>query len=159
MTPEDRDGLLTFMREGLYAVQSSVSPNGTPQSAIVGVIVTDRFELFFDALASSRKTFNLRRNAAVALVIGPAGPDAARTVQLEGLADEPRGADLDRLLALYFARFPDGRERQQQPDITYWRVRPTWLRDSDFSAIPAAIAEFVSSDLEGVGARRGGDAS
>jgi hypothetical protein len=35
-----------------------------------------------------------------------------RTVQLEGITDEPTGPDLDRLKELYFARFPDGRDRQ-----------------------------------------------
>ena len=92
MTPSDRDKLLTFMREERYAVQASVSAIGTPQAALVGVIVTDEFEVFFDAHDSSRKTVNLRKNATAALVLGPVESEAERTVQLEGTADEPKGA-------------------------------------------------------------------
>ncbi len=83
----------------------------------------------------------------MALVIGPAGAGSERTVQLEGAADEPTGAELEALLELYFARFPDGRERQQWPGISYWRVSPTWLRYSDFSIDPPEIIEFVASDF------------
>ena len=136
------------MRQERYAVQASVSVRGAPQAAIVGIVVSDRFEVFFDTLTSSRKAVNLRHNSAAALVIGPAAAGAVRTVQLEGAADEPTGTELERLLELYFARFPDGRERQQWPGITYWRVSPTWLRYSDFSFDPPEIIEFTTSDLE-----------
>jgi hypothetical protein len=68
-------------------------------------------------------------------------------VQLEGVTDEPEGADLARLLELYFARFPEGRERQSWPGITYLRVTPTWLRYSDFSVDPPEIVEFQARDL------------
>src|ERR671918_707745 len=121
------------MRQEPFAVQASVTAHGTPQAALIGIVVTDRFEVFFDTLVGSRKVVNLRRNSAVALVIGPAGAGSERTVQLEGVADEPTGAELARLLDLYFARFADGRQRQQWSGISYWRVRPTWLRYSDFS--------------------------
>lgn len=121
--------------------------NGMPQAAIVGVVVTEQLEVFFDTLGSSRKAGNLRQRRHAAMVLGPAGAGSAQTVQLEGPADEPAGDDLTRLLALYFARFPDGRERQQSPDITYWRTRPTWIRFSDFSVDPPHIAEVTPSDF------------
>jgi Pyridoxamine 5'-phosphate oxidase len=57
--------------------------------------------VFFDTLASSRKAVNLRHNPAAALVIGRAAAGSERTVQLEGVADEPKGSDLERLLELY----------------------------------------------------------
>jgi hypothetical protein len=64
--------------------------------------------------------------------LAPQPLGSTRTVQLEGVTDEPEGADLARLLELYFARFPEGRERQSWPGITYLRVTPTWLPYSDF---------------------------
>jgi hypothetical protein len=147
VTAGDREKLLTFMRQERYAVQASAPASGVPQAAIVGVVVTDRLEVFFDTLAGSRKAVNLRYNPAAALVIGPAAAGSERTVQLEGVADEPTGAELEILLQLYFARFPDGRERQQWPGISYWRVSPTWLRYSDFSIKPPEIIEFTTSDF------------
>ena len=67
--------------------------------------MTDDLELVFDTLASTRKAANLRRDARVAVVIGW---DEAQTVQLEGVADEPAGAELARLQAAYFGAFADG---------------------------------------------------
>ena len=130
-------------------MQASVSASSTPQAAIVGVIVSDRFEVFFDTLGTSRKADNLRHNPAVALVDPPPQPPARRgtLVQLEGVTDESEGADLARLLDLHFARFPEGRERQSWPGITYLRVTPTWLRYSDFSVHPPEIVEFQARDL------------
>jgi transcriptional regulator with XRE-family HTH domain len=90
---------------------------------------------------------NLRHNPAVALVIGSAAAGSTRTVQLEGVTDEPEGADLTRLLELYFARFPEGRARQNWSGITYLRVTSTWLRYSDFSVDPPEIVEFQARDL------------
>ena len=112
-----------------------------------GIIVSDRVEVFFDTLAHSRKAVNLRHNPAIALAVGSNADGAERSVQLEGIADEPRGADLDRLLALYFATFPDGRERQTWPAITYFRVTPTWLRYSNYAAEPPLIVELSAADL------------
>ncbi|MGE3509894.1 MAG: pyridoxamine 5'-phosphate oxidase family protein [Vicinamibacterales bacterium] len=147
MATIDKNRLLAFMRQEPYAVQASVSDAGMPQAAIVGVVVSEQFEVFFDTLGTSRKAGNLTRRPHVAMVLGPAAAGSAQTVQLEGAADEPRGEDLARLLQLYFERFPDGRERRRLPDITYWRVRPTWIRFSDFSLDPPHIVEITPNDF------------
>jgi general stress protein 26 len=147
MADISRTDLLAFMRQQQYAVQASVSASVTPQSAVVGIVVSDRFEVFFDTLASSRKAVNLRHHPAIAFTIGSLDDGAQRSVQLEGIADEPRGAELDRFLALYFETFPDGRERQAWPGITYFRVKPTWLRYSNYAANPPQIVELTAADL------------
>jgi general stress protein 26 len=134
--------LLKFLKSHRLAVQASVSSDGVPQAAVVGFIVSDDFEFLFDTLDSTRKVTNLRRSAKAALVVGGLGDGDERTAQIEGLADEPRGSDLERLKELYFARFPDGRERLKWPGITYIRVRPTWIRYSDFNRKPPRITEF-----------------
>lgn len=138
-----RAEILAFMQSHSLAVQASVSAVGAPQAAVVGFIVTDDCEVVFDTVDTTRKIVNLRRNARCALVIGGMVNGDERTVQLEGIADEPTGTDLDRLKELYFVRFPDGRDRQHWPGLTYIRVRPQWLRFSDFNQSPPAIAEFT----------------
>src|SRR6266851_3972407 len=100
------------MRSQSVGVQASVSPGGIPQAAVVGFIVTDDFEIIFDTVDTTRKVLNLRRNALCAFVIGGMLDGDERTVQYEGVADEPAGADLERFKELYFVRFPDGRNRQ-----------------------------------------------
>lgn len=142
-----REQLLGFMRSHRYAVQASVSSSGGVQAAVVGIVVTDDFEIFFDTLADTRKARNLRRNAAIAFVIGGTAPEDERSVQYEGVAGQPEGAELERLTALYLERFPDGRERQSWPGLIYLRARPTWLRYSDFSRIPPEIVELDAQQL------------
>ena len=133
------------MREHSLAVQASVSPAAVPQAAVVGIVVTDALELFFDTLDKTRKVHNLRQNANVAFVIGGLTDGDERTVQYEGIADEPAGSELERLKKLYFLQFPKGRERQSWPGLVYMRVRPNWIRYSDFNRVPPEIIEF---DLE-----------
>jgi hypothetical protein len=134
--------LLSFMREHSLAVQASVSPVGGVQAAVVGIVVTDRLEVFFDTVDTSRKVGNLRGNPRIAFVIGGTTGGNERTVQYEGISDEPAGAELRRLQALYFESFPDGRERESWPGITYIRAKPTWIRYSDFNRDPPEIVEF-----------------
>ena len=137
-----RDALLEFMRSEKYAVQASASPSGAPQAAVVGIAVTDHLEIVFDTLASSRKAPNLRANPAIALVIGGTRDGDERTVQYEGTADEPSGGELEHLLAVYYARFPEGPERRSWPGLIYVRVKPTWIRYSNFNSQPPEIVEF-----------------
>jgi general stress protein 26 len=124
-----RPELLAFLRRHRLCVQASVSSAGTPQAAVVGFAVSDDLEIVFDTIGTSRKMANLRGNAHIALVVGW---DDEQTVQIEGVADEPKGAELDRLKKVYFSEWPDGVERQSWKDITFVRVRPTWARYSDF---------------------------
>jgi general stress protein 26 len=141
------DELLSFMREHPLAVQASVSASQGAQAAVVGIGVTDDFEVFFDTAATSRKVDNLRRNPQIALVIGGTTVGDERTVQYEGIADEPGGAELERLKELYFDVFPAGRERQSWPGITYIRTTPTWARYTDFNQDPPATVEFELAEL------------
>ena len=145
--PEFRSRLLAFMRGERLAVQATNAADGAPQAAVVGFAVTDAFELVFDTLASTRKARNLRRNAKIAFVIGGLGDGNERTVQYEGIADEPTGAELERLTRAYFAVFPDGPSRANWPGLIYVRVRPTWLRYSDYNVNPPEIIEIGGDDL------------
>lgn len=139
--------LLQRMRSHPYAVQSSTSADGHPQSAVVGVAVSDQWEIVFDTLSTSRKCANLRRHPRAAVVLGSLAFGASWSVQIEGAADEPSNADRDRLVALYLSVFPDGLDRQQWPGLTYFRIRPEWLRWSDYAAEPPEILELDAAAL------------
>jgi pyridoxine/pyridoxamine 5'-phosphate oxidase len=145
-----RADLLAFMRRHRVAVQTSVSSEGAPQAAIVGVAIGDDFELVFDTLQTSRKARNLRRDPRIALVLGGWASGEEQTVQYEGLADEPAGADLERVRELYFGVYPDGRERLAWSGLIHVRVRPTWLRYSDFDTRPETILELSARELAGL---------
>jgi pyridoxine/pyridoxamine 5'-phosphate oxidase len=134
--------VLAFMRLHRLAVQAAVSEAGAPQAAVVGVAVSDRLEIIFDTLGTTRKAQNLRRDPRIAFVIGGWVAGDERTVQYEGVVDEPSGRELERLKAVYYAADPDGPARARWPGMTCFRARPTWIRYSDFSQDPPAIVEL-----------------
>jgi general stress protein 26 len=142
-----RAELLAHMRAERHAVVASVSGAGAPQSALMGIVVSDDFEIFFDTVDTTRKAANLRARPRASVVIGSVSPDAQVSVQIDGVADEPRGADRERLTALYYARFPDGPSRLAWPGIMYMRVRPTWVRLSDYRPQPPRILELDAAAL------------
>jgi Pyridoxamine 5'-phosphate oxidase len=127
--------ILAFCRRQRYGVVASTASDGRPQAAVVGVAFSERGEVVFDTLGSARKARNLRRDPRAALVMW----EGERTVQLEGEVDEPSGAERERLFAVYFAAFPDGRARLQWPGITHFRITPFWVRYSDFDARPEPL--------------------
>jgi Pyridoxamine 5'-phosphate oxidase len=144
VTPHD---LLQFLQSHRLAIQASVSSSYSPQAAIVGIAVSDRFEIVFDTLAVTRKAVNLRANPKAALVVGGWAAGDERTAQIEGIADEPSGEELDRLKRVYYAVYPDGPARLSWPGLIYLRVRPNWIRFSDYNQSPPLIVEFTGADL------------
>jgi pyridoxine/pyridoxamine 5'-phosphate oxidase len=113
------------------AVLATVHAGGTPEAALVGFAFHIDVGIVFDTSSTSRKAVNLRARPGVALVIGW---DDETTLQLEGIAHEPAGDALQRAKSVYFDVWPDGRDREHWPDITYFVVRPTWLRFCRFGA-------------------------
>jgi hypothetical protein len=138
-----RSQLIQFVQRQRLGVVSSLAADGAPQSAVVGIATSESGEIVFDTLGTSRKAQSLRGDPRVSLVVW----ENERTVQLDGLADEPTGADLDRLREIYFAAYPDGRERLAWPGLTHFRIIPRWARFSDFEASPAPL--IVELDLPG----------
>jgi hypothetical protein len=133
--------LLAFLKSHRWAIEATTSDIHRPQAAIIGYAVTDRLELVFDTLATTRKAQNLRLNGHIALVIGGWQDQSPRTLQYEGVADFPSGAELVRVKREYFKAFPDGPGREAWAGITYVRVRPVWSRFSDYTVDPPTIVE------------------
>jgi general stress protein 26 len=121
--------LYEFISRHKLAVVSTNGLYGHPQSALVGIAVSRDLEIYFDTVDTTRKIANMRRDPKVSLVIGW---ENEQSLQYEGVADEPRSAELASLKSIYFEAWPDGPDRQTWEGITYCRVRPAWLRFSSF---------------------------
>ena len=112
----------------------TIAPSGDPQAALVGYAVTPDFELLFDTLRTTRKYRNMMANPRVSFTVGNTADHGDEcTAQYEGVAEELSGEQLVRLQPLYFATWPDGVERKQWPHITWFVIRPRWIRYSDFN--------------------------
>ena len=138
MTPVD---LYAFLAKHKLGVLGTIGPSGSPQSALVGIAITEQLEIIFDTVKSSRKYTNLVTRPACSFVIGGWG-SGEQTVQYEGQAEELTTPKLEHYQATYFKAWPDGPARMSWPGIVYFVVRPTWIRYSDFDQNPALIREF-----------------
>lgn len=139
MTKED---LRRFIAARKLGVLGYVSARGAPRSALVGIAVTPELEIVFDTVRNSRKYGDLIANPAASFVVGWEGE---ATVQLEGRAFVPAGTELARYQEIYFAAWPDGRDRLSWPGLVHFVVRPGWIRYSDFDQSPPVIEELMFS--------------
>ena len=136
----DKTAIYIFVAGYRYGVVSSIAANGVPQSALVGIAVTPELEIVFDTVNTSRKYKNLTERASCSFVVGWGGE---KTVQYEGIAAEPKGAELERCQEAYFAVWPDGLARMSWPGIAYFVIRPKWIRYSDYDQNPPLIEEML----------------
>jgi pyridoxine/pyridoxamine 5'-phosphate oxidase len=139
----ERQELYEYMRRQRYGVLSSVSTDGTPQSALVGVAITPELDIVFDTLKTSRKYPNLLQDPRCSFVLGWHGE---QTVQLEGVAEQPIGDELLRLQAIYFETWPDGAARAHWTGIVWLVMRTRWLRYSDYNFDPPRVWESKIGD-------------
>jgi pyridoxine/pyridoxamine 5'-phosphate oxidase len=133
--------LFSFLAKQKLGVLGTNGPNGSPQSALVGIAITEQLELVFDTVKTSRKYPNLIARPACSFVIGGWG-SGEQTVQYEGQAEELTTPQLEHYQVTYFKAWPDGPARMSWPGIVYFVVRPTWIRYSDFDQNPPLIREF-----------------
>lgn len=129
-----------FMAGQKLGVLGSISAEGAPQAALVGIAVTPQLEIVFDTVSTSRKYANLVANPAASFVVGWAGEV---TVQYEGRAFQPMGGELMQYQQVYFAAWPECRDHLSWPGIAYFVVRPKWIRYSDYDQRPPVIEEFT----------------
>jgi general stress protein 26 len=132
--------LCEFIARHRYGVVATTHADGSAECALVGIAVSTELEIYFDTIGDTRKGQNLRRDPRIAVVIGW---DNEQSVQLEGLADEPKDAELAVLKRIYYAAWPDGPGRESWPGITWFRVTPRWIRFSDFNRADDAVREMT----------------
>lgn len=120
--------VLAFLEGGPLGALATVSREGMPEAALVNIAVTRDLELVFETIQTTRKCVNLRRNPKAAVVVWRGD----ETLQYEGVADEPDRHTLVPLLESYFAAQPEALNHCGWPGLTYFRLRPRWIRLSRY---------------------------
>src|SRR5437588_112515 len=105
--------MLAYMRGHKLVVVATIGPDGGPQSALVGVGITDALEVVFDTLSTTRKHANLERDSRIAVTFSGPGE---QTLQYEGVA---LPAEDEVYREAYYAAWPDGRERARWKNLVY----------------------------------------
>src|SRR6202012_2097642 len=126
----DKQFLYKYLSSQKLAVVATINSDGQPEAALVGVAFTGELEMIFDTDSSSRKYQNLLYDPHIAAVIGSANEI---TVQFEGIAKKIEKNIDSELLQTYFAIYPDGKERFNNPAIVHFVVQPKWIRYSNYN--------------------------
>jgi uncharacterized pyridoxamine 5'-phosphate oxidase family protein len=136
--------LYDFLASCRLGVVGTIGSDNRPESSLLGIATSDKLEIIFDTLNSTRKYRNLIARPACSFAIGWTGE---QTVQYEGEAKELRGSELGHFQEIYFGAWPECRSHLSWTGITYFLVRPRWIRFSDFDQRPPFIREFLEQDL------------
>ena len=130
----EKTELLAYLRASGSVCSARSLATTSLRAALVGYAVTSDLEILFDTVRTSRKYGNMIANPRVSFTVGnTVGKGDERTAQYEGIAEELAGESLARFQPVYFATWPDGVDRIQWPDITWFVIRPRWIRYSDFN--------------------------
>lgn len=135
--------ILDFLRGQPEMVVSTVGPDGSPQSAVVGFSENDQLELFFGTSDTFRKYHNLQRDPRVSVVVGFAG---STTVQYEGVARQLTGDELRERQKAHFVKLPMVEKYKDNPGQVYFSVTPTWARFTNYFVKPWEIHEVTFDD-------------
>ncbi|HSM96891.1 MAG TPA: pyridoxamine 5'-phosphate oxidase family protein [Rhizomicrobium sp.] len=138
MDDEKKAAFIAYVKEVNCGVISTADKEHGPEAAFISLAITPDFEIVFETLITSRKYRNLQTDPRAALVIGGHG---RTTLQIEGLVDEPGDLDRDELVPLYYKACPQNTSHQNWPGLTYMRLRPRWVRYSDYGH-PWKVEEY-----------------
>ena len=144
LTPEERLKILAFMKSQPMAVISTYDDEAKqPESALIAFAETDALEIVFETDNNARKYANLLSHPAVAFVIGW-DLHKYQTLQYEGDAREVREEEFEHYKALILRKkTPCTEEFLRPPKARLFKVRPRWIRLSDYTGDCPVIIEGI----------------
>ena len=136
LDPQNRAEIAAYVREEGRAVVATVTPDGAPEAALVGITALDDGTLIFNVVPWARKLANLRASWHAAVVVGTS---AHVSVQFEGSAVVTEGAEGEHFAAEFERLMPGSKSRYEGYEVVV--VRPEWLRVYDVSHRPPLVVE------------------
>ena len=138
MTQEQQVQILEINKKENLAVLA-YDNNGQPRSAAIDFSETENLEIVFTTLTNYRKYENLKNNPKVSLVFG--GKENI-TVQYEGEAKELSRVGFLPYLKYHIQKNPVELKFSEMLEARFFKISPTWIRYSNFSAKPNEIFEI-----------------
>lgn len=139
----DEKTILSFLQSHPMATISTIAP-GTiqPESALIAFAETENLEIIFETFVDTRKWHNLQRNPNVALVVGW-DPNHHITLQYEGIASPIASNKVDHYRNIFLTKdTPCTEAFLHDPRVRLFKIRPTWLRYSDYTNDQPKIIEL-----------------
>jgi general stress protein 26 len=138
MNTQAKKDAVEFLMSQKVGVLSTTS-NNQPQSSYIYYIADEDLSIYFATVVNSRKHDNLQVDDKVAFTVGTIKPPV--TVQIEGIAEVV--VDKDTIKAVTANYYDVAVENAHYPvpitkldvrnGLVVYRIKPTWLRYSDFT--------------------------
>jgi pyridoxine/pyridoxamine 5'-phosphate oxidase len=130
----DKEIIQELIKTNQLMVLSTVTSDFLPQSAVVGFVELDNFELVFGTSNESRKYTNLMKNSRVSAVIGW---EKGKTVQYEGEAKEITDEnERKELVNKYLSKTSSAAKYLSDSSEAIFKITPKWIRYTDLSVDP-----------------------
>ncbi len=110
-----------------------------PEAALVGFASADDLSLVFGTYTTTRKFNNIQKNPNCAIVFGN---NEKITLQYEGVASVLEGDELKEYKNIYFQKTPSSKKYEAHPNQVYLKIKPTWIRYTDYNKEPEMIFEM-----------------
>ncbi len=136
LDPQDRAAIAAHVREEGRGIVATVTPDGEPEAALVGITALDDGTLIFNVVPWARKLANIEANGRAAVVVGTT---ARVSVQFEGAATITEGDEAEHFAAEFERLMPGSKSRYEGYEVVV--VRPEWLRVYDVSHRPPLVVE------------------
>jgi general stress protein 26 len=138
MTEDQRKKITVLLKANQFCVLATNSTTGTPESAVVAFSNTSDLEIVFASFKQTRKNKNLEKDPHISMVIGW---DNLTTLQVEGTAEVVVGEERARLEDAHCLKNQLSNKYRNDPRQVYFKVRPRWIRYSNFSVDPQEVWE------------------
>jgi general stress protein 26 len=144
MSPETREKLFKFLRDGRVSVLSTCTAKGEPHSSVMHYsCAAERPDLFFSTDDRSAKAKDCRENPRAAVAMGWSETDWV-TVQMRGaLRTLSSPQELEAAKAAHYAVHPNARAFDSDPHTLFLRFEADWVRFSNLAATPPLVEEMT----------------
>ncbi|MEK7095644.1 MAG: pyridoxamine 5'-phosphate oxidase family protein [Patescibacteria group bacterium] len=127
-----------FLNSQIHMVISTIGVD-KPEAALVGFASADDLSLVFGTYTTTRKFNNIQKNPNCAIVFGN---NEKITLQYEGVASVLEGDELKEYKNIYFQKTPSSKKYEAHPNQVYLKIKPTWIRYTDYNKEPEMIFEM-----------------
>lgn len=125
-----------FLHKSPLGVLGTVSPDGTPQTALIAFAEYDNLDIIFETFQGTRKAQNLAYSTHASLTTG-FSTVRHQTIQIDGTVVKLPRTEYARCIEHFSKKdTPCGPEFLNDPRVEFYRLTPTWLRYSDYNIEP-----------------------
>jgi general stress protein 26 len=144
MSPETREKLFKFLRDGRVSVLSTCTAKGEPHSSVMHYSCAAELpDLFFSTDDRSAKARDCRENPRTAVALGWSETDWV-TVQMRGaLRALTLPQEIEAAKAAHYAVHPNARAFDSDPHTLFLRFEADWVRFSNLAAAPPLVEEMT----------------